>query len=582
MNDQMKEFAYNPVSLSIPRSKMTMRHSHKTTYNTGLLIPIYWREVLPGSTVKMEMAEITRMQTPLFPIMDNAFQDTMFFFVPNRLLWDHWEEFMGENKSGYWEQPIDYEVPQIKFNSDQTVTQGGAPYWIKGNDYYKYCVQAGSLADYLGIPISDANLTTPFARGEFEANALPFRAYYQVYNDWWRDENLMNPLEFDKGDATVTAELGGTDPEAGWCLLPPPEVAKFHDYFTSALPQPQKHDDVLVPMGDSAPVKGNGMSLGFTDGTSNYAFITGSSQAAFYTAGFGKDLGTAYTGGQFPAAGYKPFGITSDPDNSGLVADLSNATQVTINSLRQAFAVQRYYEKQARGGSRYIEQLHTMFGVISPDARLQRSEYLGGCRKAINIDQVIQTSATDAVTPQGNAAAYSLTTQNEELFTKSFVEHGILIGVQCIRLEHSYQDGLFRMWNRKNIFDYYNPTFANIGDQPVYNKEIWLAGDVSGSKDEEAFGYQEAWAEYRYMNSRVSGEMRSKYHQSLDAWHFADNYSGLPTLSSDWIKEYEFTMNRNIAVSSRLADQWLADIFFKETWTQPMPTYSVPGLIDHY
>lgn len=570
MNEAMKNFAYNPVSLSIPRSKMTMRHSHKTTYNTGLLIPIYWREVLPGSTVKMELSQITRMQTPLFPIMDNAFQDTMFFFVPNRLLWTHWEEFMGENKSGFWEQPIDYEVPQIKFNSDQTITQGGAPYWIKGNDYYKKCVQAGSLADYLGIPISDANLTTPFARGEFDANALPFRAYYQVYNDWWRDENLMNPLEYDKGDSTVTAELGGTDPEAGWCLMPPPEVAKFHDYYTSALPQPQKHDDVMLPLGKEAIVK-LGDSTTSNTNTSLYGNVALVSGANNQTTG-------------------SVYNIDSDGNYqnwvgnkvNALYADLSSAVGASINSIRQAFAVQRYYEKQARGGSRYIEQLHTMFGVISPDARLQRAEYLGGCRKAINIDQVVQTSSTDSVTPQGNVSAYSLTTQNEELFTKSFVEHGILIGVQCIRLEHSYQDGLFRMWQRRSVFDYYNPTFANIGDQAIRNSEIWLAGNVSGSKDDEAFGYQEAWAEYRYMNSRVSGEMRSKYHQSLDAWHFADNYGGLPRLSSDWIKEYEFTMNRNIAVSARLADQWLADIFFKETWTQPMPTYSVPGLIDHF
>lgn len=571
MNEQMKDFAYNPVSISIPRSKMTMRHSHKTTYNTGLLIPIYWREVLPGSTVKMEMAQITRMQTPIFPIMDNAFQDTMFFFVPNRLVWTHWEEFMGENKSGYWEQPVDYEVPQIKFNSDQTVTTGGAPYWIKGNNYYKYCVQAGSLADYLGIPISDANLTTPFARGEFEANALPFRAYYQIYNDWWRDENLMNPLEYDKGDSTVTAELGGSDPEAGWCILPPPEVAKFHDYYTSALPQPQKHDDVMLPLGSLAPVVlGESFRPNYTN-----ANLVGTNLEATANSGSAGNIYSVKT----DLSGYNTYNAAK---SNGLYTDLSEALGTSINTVRQAFAVQRFYEKQARGGSRYIEQLHSMFGVISPDARLQRAEYLGGCRRAINIDQVVQTSETGSTTPQGNVSAYSLTTQNEELFTKSFVEHGILIGVQCIRLEHSYQDGLFKMWNRRNIFDYYNPTFANIGDQPIYNKEIYLAGNVSGSKDEEAFGYQEAWAEYRYMNSRVSGEMRSKYHQTLDAWHFADNYGGLPTLSSDWIKEYEFTMNRNIAVSSRLADQWLADIFFKETWTQPMPTYSIPGLIDHY
>lgn len=223
-----------------------------------------------------------------------------------------------------------------------------------------------------------------------------------------------------------------------------------------------------------------------------------------------------------------------------------------------------------------------MFGVTSPDGRLQRAEYLGGCRKPVIINQVIQTSSTDTVSPQGNAAAYSLTTQNEDLFTKSFVEHGILMGVQVVRCEHSYQDGLDKMWLRKSQFDYYNPTFANIGEMPIYNKEIYLSGNVSGSKDDEAFGYQEAWAEYRYMNNHVSGEFRSKYHQTLDAWHFADNYSALPALSFAWLLEYDTYMDRNIAVSHKLADQWMSDIFFKETWTQPMPTYSIPGLIDHY
>lgn len=341
MNKAMKNFAYNPVQLDIPRSKMTMKHSHKTTFNTGQLIPIYWREVIPGSTVKMEMAEVTRMQTPIFPIMDNAFIDTMFFFVPNRILWEHWEEFMGENKTGFWEQQTPYEVPQISFNSNNQMITTGAPPWIKGQNYYPYAVQTGSLADYLGIPVVDANTATPTWRGEFKVNALPFRAYYQIYNDWWRDENLMYPMEYDKGDATITAAMGSSDPEDTAPLVPPKIVAKFHDYFTSALPQPQKHDDVLLPLGVSAPIIGTA-EVG-TD-TSNLKsslvgqplyFKAGGSNVNYNSRMYDVEDSTNYTG-----AGY----------NIGLAADLSAATGSTINALRQAFAVQRFYEKQARGG----------------------------------------------------------------------------------------------------------------------------------------------------------------------------------------------------------------------------------------
>ena len=571
MNDIFERFTYNPVQLDIPRSKINMRHSHKTTYDTGRLIPIYWREVLPGSTCKMNMSEVTRMQTPIFPIMDNAFIDTYFFFVPNRILWNHWEEFMGENKSGFWEQQVEYTVPQIEFCHDMTAVENTGSYW-KGDYYYPYGPQCGSLADYLGVPIVDANKSTPVTKGEFEVNALPFRAYYQIFNDWFRDENLMYPKEYDKGDATITAYYLSSDREDAFPVEKPFMVAKFHDRFTSALPQPQKHDDVLLPLGQTAPIIGS---------AGTYTSAQYDSDLIDKPIGF---VGLGSTTGRpsrLEDASDSSTELTGDK-RIALVADLSSATGSTINALRQAFAVQRYYEKLARGGSRYIETLKTMFGVTSPDARLQRAEFLGGFRKAVNIDQVVQTSSTNETTPQGNVAAYSLTTANEDIFTKSFVEHGILMGVQVIRPEHSYQDGLNRFFIRKTEFDYYNPTFSNIGDQAILNKEIFLAGDVVGSKDEEAFGYQEAWYEYRSMNNRVSGEFRSDYFQTLDAWHFADNYSGLPSLSYIWLEETPSSINRNIAVSDRLASQWMCDIFFNEVWTQPMPVYSIPGLIDHY
>ena len=478
---------------------------------------------------------------------------------------------MGENKSGFWEQKIEYTVPQIQFCHDMTPVENTGSYW-KGDYYYPYGPQCGSLADYLGIPIVDANKTIPVTKGEFEVNALPFRAYYQIFNDWFRDENLMYPKEYDKGDATIVANYLSSDREDAFPVEKPFMVAKFHDRFTSALPQPQKHDDVLLPLGNTAPLIITKPEKNFESGSTWDSTLEGK-ESAFYT-----NIQRAFylydpkTGNDLSAKSL----------SFALEADLSSATGSSINALRQAFAVQRYYEKLARGGSRYVELLKTMFGTTSPDARLQRAEYLGGFRKAVNIDQVVQTSSTDETTPQGNVAAYSLTTANEEIFTKSFVEHGILMGVQVIRPEHSYQDGINRFFIRKTEFDYYNPTFSNIGDQAILNKEIFLAGDVVGSKDDEAFGYQEAWYEYRSQNNRVSGEFRSDYFQTLDAWHFADNYSALPSLSYTWLEETPSSIDRNIAVTSRLSNQWMNDIFFNEVWTQPMPVYSIPGLIDHY
>lgn len=540
-------FAENPTNLDIQRSKFKRPFQHKTTFNTGDLIPIYVDEVLPGDTVTMDMSSITRMSTPIFPVMDNAFMDTYFFFVPNRLVWEHWKEFNGENNTTYWEQTTDYEIPQI------TAPTGG---WEKG-----------SIADYMGIPTKVDNISI---------QSLPFRAYSLIWNDWFRSENLKQPCMINKDDATTEGSNGTnyiTDAQKGGM---PCKVAKYHDYFTSALPQPQKGEDVLLPLGISAPVYGNGTPLIMeTQITGDYVKLE-SIRAGGSTQDWGYGA-IARTSGQPMPTG--TINLTTSKDYAPYTADLRNATAATISQLRQAFAVQRLYEKDARSGTRYIETIRAHFGVVSPDARQQRPEYLGGFREQINIDQVIQTSSTTDITPQGNTAAYSMTTQSDHMFTKSFTEHGYLIGLACVRTDHTYQQGIERFWSRKSRFDYYWPTFANLSEQAILNKELYATGT---SADDEVFGYQEAWAEYRFKPNRVSGSFRSNYETTLDSWHYADNYESQPILSSRWIDETRANVNRTIAVSEEIEDQFIADFYFDSTWVRPMPVYSIPGLIDHH
>ena len=543
--------------------------------DAGKIIPFFCCDILPGDTVKMNTAQVVRMQTPITPVMDNANLDTYFFFVPNRLVWEHWREFMGENDTSPWIQPITYSVPQV------TAPAGG---WTKG-----------SLADYFGFPTEVSN---------YKADALPFRAYAKCINDWFRDENLQNPLYINYGDGdTAGVDITSltydpiTDTVAG---AAPVAACKTHDYFTSCLPGAQKSPAVKIPIGDSAPIVG---SLDITT-------PTGINKA---TEMDGKPVGLIYKDDGSHNHSY--FVDVDDPTTRqrmdteiGLVADLSVAVGATINQLRQAFQIQKFFEKAALYGTRYIETIKAHFGVTNPDYRLQRAEYLGGMRTPININQVIQTDRTATnlqatytdpddpttlkwvnqdVTPQGNAAAYSLTTgRNDDLFTHSFTEHGYLIGLAVIRLDaHTYQQGLNRMFSRKSIFDYYWPEFANLGNQAVLNKEIYLQGssvvDSDGKViDEQAFGYQEAWAEYRYMPDIVTGEMRSNYAKSLDIWHWADDYAALPTLGEDWIKEDKSNFARTLAVQTQ--DQFMGDFYFKCIMTRPMPLYSVPGLIDHH
>lgn len=535
------------------RSRFDRSSSYKTTFNVGDLIPFYVDEVLPGDTFTIDTSKVVRMQTLLTPIMDNIYLDTYFFFVPNRIVWEHWRELMGENTQSAWLPQVEYSVPQI------TSPSGG---W-----------QIGTIADYMGIPTGVANLSV---------NALPFRAYALICNEWFRDENLTDPLNIPVTDATVAGSNGSvyvTDVAKGG---KPFKAAKYHDYFTSCLPAPQKGPDVTIPiaggllpvepMADSVPKPSVPVNFGslsgiYVSGTNYVPSLSGSGTTD-------RSLGMATVSGASHVAGSSLY-----PSN--LWVSLGDSVlAATINQLRTAFQIQKLYERDARGGTRYIEILKSHFGVTSPDARLQRPEYLGGSRIPININQVVQNSGTPSDgTPQGTVAAYSVTTDSHSEFTKSFVEHGFIIGLMVARYDHTYQQGLERFWSRKDRFDYYWPVFANIGEQAVLNKEIFAQGTAV---DNEVFGYQEAWADYRYRPSRVTGEMRSSYAQSLDIWHLADYYNTRPSLSDSWIREDSATVNRVLAVSDNVSAQLFCDVYIRCFATRPMPLYSIPGLIDHH
>ena len=549
-------FALNPTNLDISRSKFNRNHSLKTSFNVGDVVPFYVDEVLPGDTFQLKTSLVARMQTLITPMMDNIYLDTYFFFVPNRLTWNHWKEFNGENTQSAWYPSVEYSVPQLT----APATSG----W-----------SIGTLADYFGIPTGVPNLSV---------NALPFRAYALIMNEWFRDENLSDPLSVSVDDATVVGVNTGnyiTDVAKGGL---PFKAAKYHDYFTSCLPAPQKGPDVTIPVASA----GNYPVMPLADKIPEVPV----SPTKFTATDGNGDLApgdyflrTSYVGSASSIPGFALSNSNSGYVGTGYFSNLwavasGNVASATINQLRLAFQIQKLYERDARGGTRYIEILKSHFGVTSPDARLQRPEYLGGNRIPININQVVQSSATAAEgTPLGDTAAFSLTTDTHGDFIKSFVEHGFIIGVMVARYDHTYQQGLERFWSRKDRFDYYWPVFANIGEQAVLNKEIFAQGN---EKDDEVFGYQEAWADYRYKPSRVTGEMRSSAPTSLDVWHLADEYTQLPTLSDSWIREDKSNVDRVLAVTSAVSNQMFADIYVQCEATRPMPVYSIPGLIDHH
>lgn len=551
--NEFSRFALNP-QVSIERSTISMPSNLKTSFNVGQLVPIYCQEVVPGDEFQIKTSKVLRLQTLITPVMENLYFDVYYFFVPNRLVWSHWQELMGENSDSAWIPQTQYSVPQLKAPS------GG---W-----------NVGTIADYFGVPTGIDDLSV---------SALPFRAYALICDEWFRDQNVSQPLNIPVTDADVSGVNSGsyvTDVAKGGL---PFMAAKFADAFTTSLPSPQKSPSVTLPLGDNAPVYPHPTERVYDDGdTVRYWQIMGymDNNNVYH------DNTTARTLNVSSSGALKSYTIPSGssavnefPIYNNLFADLSAATATTINDLRTAFQLQRLFEKDAIGGTRYTEVLRAHFGVISPDSRLQRPEYLGGNRFPFNVQQVTQTSSTDAVTPQGNLAGFSVTADVNFDFSKGFTEHGFIIGLAVARYEHSYQQGLERFWSRKLRFDFYWPTLAHLGNMAVLNKEIYATGT---STDDEVFGYQEAWYDYRYKPSKITGQMRSQANGSLDSWHFADYYNSQPYLSDGWIREDPSNVDRALSVSSAVADQIFGDIYFDVKATRPMPLYSVPGLIDHF
>lgn len=542
-------FAQNP-QVGVSRSRFQRNSDNKTTFNTGDLIPIYLDEVLPGDTHQVDVACVMRMATPIFPVMDNAYCDFYFFFVPNRLLWEHWKEFMGENKETAWTPRTEYSVPQVTAPADG---------W-----------EEGTLADYLGLPTKVKGISV---------SALPGRAYGLIYNEWFRNQNVTQPTLVEVTDATTTGKNdGSTTNDSAITLAKPLKAAKAFDYYTGALPEPQKGEPITIPITGSAPI---GL---YNPTTGNVTIDSAKMKEIFEESGLTSKNRTYQASYWYPGSGPTANKGLAVGDTNGsyytgvtLGADLSSVNATTINQLRQAFQIQKLLEKDARGGTRYREVLREHFGVISPDSRMQIPEYLGGYRLPINVSQVIQTSSSDNTSPLGNTAALSVTTMNKPMFTKSFTEHGFIMGLAVVRTDQTYQQGIERMWSRKGRYDYYWPVLANIGEQAILNKEIYAQGNA---KDDEAFGYQEAWADYRYKPSKVTGLFRSNAQQSLDAWHYAQDYDKLPTLSTAWMEQGEAEMKRTLAVQSQ--PDFIADFYFMNKTTRCMPVYSIPGIIDHH
>lgn len=551
------------------RTKFDRSHVYKTTFDSGKLIPVFVDEVLPGDTSRLSVKYFSRLATPIKPIMDNIYLDWFFFFVPNRLVWEHWQNFCFEQEDP--DDSTDYVCPT-------TSLIGAADDTLHG---------VGTLWDYFGLPTGLPNTISGI-------NALPFRGVYLIWNEWFRDENLQKSVKIQKGDTNEVFDGSRVSEQPEWLqgipesYLPCPPRGKRHDYFTSALPWTQKGPGVSIGLAgtatlvDPSPVSGYFVQQGDTrlgaaqlsrDGGVHDVF-TGSGSLN-YQGGYSTSIvGHSVNGSGVATA-------TALPGSSWLsksaYADLDSSSIFTINSLRTAFQMQKFYERLARGGSRYTEVLRSFFGVVSPDARLQRPEFLGSFTKMMNINPIAQTSSTNDTTPQGNLSAYGVTGAKFHGFTKSFVEHGYVFGFCCARADLTYQQGINRMWTRSTVYDWYWPTFAHLGEQAVLLKEIYATGDTE--QDNSVFGYQERYAEYRYKPSVICGKFRSNIKGNLDMWHLSQYFETAPKLNPEFIEE-DVPIKRIIAVPSE--PQFLIDIGFKYTTVRPMPMFGTPGLVDHF
>lgn len=538
------------------RTKFDRSHVYKTTFDSGKLIPVFVDEVLPGDTSKLSVKYFSRLATPVKPIMDNIYLDWFFFFVPNRLVWEHWQKFCFEQEDP--DDSTDYVCPTTSLIGKPDDTLNGV----------------GTLWDYFGLPTGLSNTISGI-------NALPFRGVYLIWNEWFRDENLQKSVKIQKGDTNEVFDGSRASEQPEWLqgmpesYLPCPPRGKRHDYFTSALPWTQKGPGVEISLSGNAPVFAP-VSAGSMDPTADGIVIANTADISS-SKRFGYARGVAADGSFMTGYDNNTAPSRSVAEQWQLYANLGDLSAISINSLRTAFQMQKFYERLARGGSRYTEVLRSFFGVVSPDARLQRPEFLGSFTKMMNINPIAQTSSTNDTTPQGNLSAYGVTGAKFHGFTKSFVEHGYVFGFCCARADLTYQQGINRMWTRSTVYDWYWPTFAHLGEQAVLLKEIYATGDIK--QDNSVFGYQERYAEYRYKPSVICGKFRSNIKGNLDLWHLSQYFETAPKLNPEFIEE-DVPIKRIIAVPSE--PQFLIDIGFKYTTIRPMPMFGTPGLVDHF